>query len=202
MPLTYTTFSAAQQLKLQTAEKHQQLEELMLPCLISIAHKQHYIQLLHAFYGYFKPVEDAVAPFVEESLLPDWPTRRKADVILLDLAAIDQTNILPNLATNLPCIGTLPQALGALYVLEGSTLGGRGITKMLLKNERAGLQPEHLQFFAGYGERTGLMWTHFVNVLNSFCFSEAEMEQMVQSANDTFYFFKTWLEETLLKDEH
>ncbi len=189
-------------LKQQTAEKHQELEDLMLPCLTSIAQKQHYVQLLHVFYGYFKPVEDAVAPFMKESVLPDWPTRRKAHAILLDLEALGQPNTLPRLATGLPGIGTLPQAMGALYVLEGSTLGGRGITKMLLKNEAVGLQPQHLQFFAGYGERTGPMWTHFVNVLNSFCFTEEEGEQMVQSANETFYFFKTWLQETLVQDEH
>lgn len=172
----------------------------MLPCLTSVAQKHQYVQLLHSFYGYFKPVEDAVAPFMNNAVMPDWHLRRKAQSILLDLAALNQPNDSMSLATHLPRIQTLPQALGALYVMEGSTLGGRGITKMLLKNEAAGLQPGHLQFFAGYGSHTGGMWTTFVNVLNSFQFTEKEMEQMVEAANQTFYFFKTWLQETLVHD--
>ena len=201
MPLTLSAYSAAEMLKQLTAEKHQQLEALMLPCLTSITQRRQYIQLLHSFYGYFKPVEDAVAPFMNNAVMPDWHLRRKAQSILLDLATLEQSNESIRLATHLPCIQTLPQALGALYVMEGSTLGGRGITKMLLKNEAAGLQPEHLQFFAGYGSQTGPMWTTFVNVLNSFQFTEAEMEQMVEAANQTFYFFKSWLQETLVHDK-
>lgn len=200
MPLTLSACSAAETLKQQTAEKHHQLEALMLPCLTSITHKQQYVQLLHSFYGYFKPVEDAVAPFMSNAVLPDWHLRRKAQTILLDLAALEQPISTIGFATERPLIQTLPQALGALYVMEGSTLGGRGITKMLLKNEAAGLQPQHLQFFAGYGSQTGAMWTTFVNVLNSFSFTEDEMAQMVEAANQTFYFFKTWLQETLVHD--
>ena len=200
MPLTLSALSAAAMLKQLTAEKHQQLEALMLPCLTSITQKHQYVQLLHSFYGYFKPVEDAVAPFMSEAVLPDWHLRRKAQTILLDLAALQQKGESIRLANELPQIQTVPQALGALYVLEGSTLGGRGITKMLLKNEAAGLQPEHLQFFGGYGSHTGGMWTTFVNVLNSFQLTEAESAQMVEAANQTFYFFKTWLQETIVHD--
>ena len=58
MPLTLLAYSAAAMLKQLTAEKHQQLEALMLPCLTSITQKHQYVQLLHSFYGYFKPVED------------------------------------------------------------------------------------------------------------------------------------------------
>jgi len=200
MSLTCTTLSAAQTLKLQTSHEHQQLEALMLPCLNSITQKSQYVQLLHTFYGYFKPVEEAVAPFMTKEVLPDWPLRRKAQTILQDLAALEQKEPPICLSNRLPHIQTLPQALGALYVLEGSTLGGRGITKMLLKNTEVGLAPQQVQFFAGYGSQTGAMWTTFVNVLNSFQWSAAETAEMVEAANQTFYFFKTWIQETLAHD--
>ena len=201
MPITLATYAAAQMLKEQTVAKHQELEALMLPCLNSITQKQQYVQLLHTFYGYFKPVEDAVAPFMKDAVMPDWQLRRKAKTILLDLAALEQNKTTISLAKQLPEIETLAQAMGALYVLEGSTLGGRGITKMLLKNAAAGLTPAHLQFFGGYGSQTGAMWTTFVNLLNSFSFSEKEKAQLVEAANQTFYYFKTWIQETLVHDK-
>ena len=172
----------------------------MLPCLNSIASRHDYVQLLKAFYGFFSPVEDAVAPFITIAVLPDFQQRRKADFIVADLAALQQQQSHIPLATNLPRIQNLQQALGALYVIEGSTLGGRGIAKMLLKNSNAHLEAGHLQFFNGYGAATGTMWATFVNVLNAFSFTQSEMEEMVEAANQTFYFFKTWLQEQLVHD--
>lgn len=171
-----------------------------MPCLNSIASSRDYVQLLKAFYGFFSPVEEAVAPFITKAVLPDWQQRRKANLIVADLAALQHGEEILPVATQLPCIQNLPQAMGALYVMEGSTLGGRGIAKMLLKNNAALLEARHLQFFNGYGAATGAMWTTFVNVLNAFSWTEAEIEEMVAAANQTFYFFKTWLQEKLVHD--
>lgn len=192
--------TAAPTLKHQTAVPHQELEGIVLPCLQAIATKNDYAQLLKAFYGYFKPLEDAVAPFISPQTLPDWPQRRKASFILNDLSALaDATVDLPR-ASALPTIQSVPQAMGALYVMEGSTLGGKGIAKMLMKNRSTGLEEAHLQFFNGYGDHTGPMWTTFVNVLNSFSGNEQEVAQMVTAANETFSLFKTWLQEVLVHD--
>jgi heme oxygenase len=49
---------------------------------------------------------------------------------------------------------SLPAALGAFYVLEGSTLGGR----FLLPEVQARLGDVPTSFLAGYGDRTGRMW--------------------------------------------
>lgn len=200
MPLTLTRPSVAQTLKHQTEAAHLELEALMMPWLQAIATKEDYAQLLKGFYGYFSPLENAVAPFITTSILPDGAERRKATFILNDLAQLAvSTSELP-LATHLPKIQSLPQALGALYVMEGSTLGGKGITKMLLKKEGLNLQLNSLQFFGGYGEKTGPMWTAFVNVLNSFCGTDEEVAQMVASAAQTFSLFKTWLQEIRTND--
>ena len=192
--------NAALTLKHQTTVPHQQLEGMVLPYLLSIANQNDYARLLKAFYGYFQPLEDLVAPFITPQVLPDWPQRRKASFILDDLAELGHASVDLPQAHTLPTIQSLPQAMGALYVMEGSTLGGKGIAKMLLKNSHAGLQSAHLQFFNGYGERTGPMWVSFVNVLDSFSGSEEEVAQMVAAANETFNLFKTWLQEVLVHD--
>lgn len=200
MPFTLTRPSVAQTLKHQTEEAHQDLEALVLPWLQSIASKTDYVQLLKGFYGYFSPMEDAVAPFITETVLRDWPQRRKAYSILQDLAQLPEGYSELPVATHLPSIQSLPEALGALYVMEGSTLGGKGIAKMLTKNKSAHLQSEQLQFFTGYGERTGAMWTTFVHVLDSFSGTDAEVEKMVNSANKTFSLFKAWLQDVRTND--
>ncbi|MER3464226.1 MAG: hypothetical protein C4329_07220 [Chitinophagaceae bacterium] len=67
--------------------------------------------------------------------------RRKADAILLDLN--DTVDL--SLCTSLPQINSTAKTIGAMYVLEGSTLGGRGISKMLQRH--AFINPDNLHFF-------------------------------------------------------
>ncbi|RMZ59403.1 heme oxygenase [Chryseobacterium nematophagum] len=57
------------------------------------------------------------------------------------------------------------EALGALYVIEGSTLGGRVIAKQLSKTE--GFENITFNFFGCYHENTGSMWKAFKEVLDT-----------------------------------
>jgi heme oxygenase len=61
-----------------------------------------------------------------------------------------------------PAVGTKAEALGAMYVLEGSTLGG----KIILKTLRAkGVSTNELHFLDPYGEEAGVLWRVFLRVL-------------------------------------
>lgn len=57
------------------------------------------------------------------------------------------------------------EALGAMYVIEGSTLGGNVIAKQLSKTE--GFDQVTFNFFGCYRENTGPMWKSFKEVLDS-----------------------------------
>src|SRR5690606_6314985 len=81
-----------------------------------------------------------------------------------------------------PAVANTMSALGALYVMEGSVMGGRIIVQML---EKAGIT-EGVSFFSGYGEATGLMWQGFIAVLNSHASTEEEERQAIEAANATF----------------
>ncbi|MCR5870107.1 MULTISPECIES: biliverdin-producing heme oxygenase [unclassified Sphingomonas] len=65
-------------------------------------------------------VEAAVDAFDPRAILPDWPERRRAPLIAADLADLDAPIPAPA-ALDLP---NNAAALGAIYVLEGSRLGG------------------------------------------------------------------------------
>jgi heme oxygenase len=82
------------------------------------------------------------------------------------------------------------RALGAFYVLEGSTLGGQLITKHL---SGAGWLPaEGLSYFNPYGSRTGVMWRSFKRWLEIQAEHHAAND-VVSGARGTFVVLQKWL---------
>lgn len=154
---------------------------------------QVYAAVLKMFYGFFHPLEDRIRQYISPALLPDIEKRRTASLIKKDLAVLGFSNDV-NLCTSLPQIENAAQAFGALYVLEGSTLGGQTIVKMFSKSETLDIPADALHFFSGYKEETGKMWTVFVEELNK----QQEAETIVHSANETFSFLKKWMQEVLI----
>jgi len=180
----------AQQLKEQTLVTHMALEDLIVPEIKAIQSTDDYAQLLHLFYGFNKPVEDAIQKVIDPAILADITKRKKAHLLLEDLLGVtDKHNY--TLCTDIPAIATIEQAFGALYVLEGSTLGGKSITQLLLKTNK-GLQAEQLRFFNAYGKETGPMWLSFLTTLNTFT-SVEQQAVIIKTANETFLKFKQWI---------
>jgi heme oxygenase len=76
--------------------------------------------------------------------------------------------------------------LGAMYVMEGSTLGGQYIARQV--EEALGLEPGVGDaYFRGYGERTGEMWRAFRAVLMEV--PEADGEMVIDAARAMFAVF-------------
>ncbi len=192
MPLTPTA-SAAASIKEATGEAHTRTEQMLLPHLTALHDREGYARLLRMFYGFFHPMELRIREHIGSDLLPDIDERRNSGSILLDLRALGMEGSLP-LAGRLPEISSVAQALGALYVLEGSTLGGRMIANMLRKNEALQLTEAHLHFFTGYREQTGAKWTSFLSLLNA---QEDEADRMASSARASFDCLSAWIQQTL-----
>jgi heme oxygenase (biliverdin-IX-beta and delta-forming) len=188
--------AVAAALKEKTMHAHKALEALLIPSLRQITTTAEYVRLLQTFYGFFSPLEGIIEHYLTPRQLPDIRERRKASFLLNDITALGFSTEHLATTSHLPLITKEAQAWGALYVLEGSTLGGRGITRMLLKQCGA-LSLNQLTFFNGYGEATGPMWLRFQEALNGLDYSESEVATTVQAANDTFLNFKKWIEETL-----
>lgn len=181
----------AQQLKEQTLVEHMALEDLIVPLIKSVQTTNDYAQLLHLFYGFNKPVEDAIQKLIAPSILPDIAKRKKAHLLQEDMQVVtNQYN--GSLCTDIPAIHTIEQAFGALYVVEGSTLGGKSITQLLLKTGM-GLQPHQLRFFHAYGKETGPMWLSFLARLNAYT-AERQQAVIIETASETFTKFKQWIQ--------
>lgn len=162
-----------------TKAAHQEVEKKVVLRIKSIRSEADYADLLKHFYAYFNAVEQAVAPYITPAVLPDLAERRNSSYIKADIEALGES------VTGLPLaiapeIGSIAQALGALYVLEGSIMGGPYIVQML---QKGGLT-RGFSFFNGYGENSGQKWAAFTQVLNTI--DQNEEEQALNSADETF----------------
>jgi heme oxygenase len=93
-----------------------------------------------------------------------------------------------------PAIETRAEALGAFYVLEGSTLGGRKILQAL---QSQGVSTDDLHFLDPYGQDAGVNWRMFLRVLErETARSQTTMNECVSGAIKAFS-----LAATCLRDE-
>jgi len=186
--------SVAQLLKKETFEEHARAEKLLAPKLTSIQSYDDYAAILKMFYGFFHPLEKPIAQYLTGQVLSDIHERRNSLFILRDLTAIQSSTEGFLLCKTLPGINSSLQALGTMYVLEGSTLGGRMIGKMLIKNPAVAFNDSNLNFFNGYRENTGTKWTYFLSVVDQY---EDHADDIITSANETFSCLTKWMEECL-----
>ncbi|MBW8523240.1 biliverdin-producing heme oxygenase [Chryseobacterium chendengshani] len=77
------------------------------------------------------------------------------------------------------------EALGAMYVIEGSTLGGNVIAKQLSKTK--GFDEVTFNFFGCYQESTGPMWKNFKEVLDAEV-AEENYEEALSGAKKLYMF--------------
>lgn len=173
-----------------TRTPHAQLEKAMVERLRQTVTPAAYTSLLRMFYGFYKPVEDLIDLHVDKHYLPDHEGRRKSSAILSDLRILGEEDV-GGLCSQLPIISNSYTAFGAMYVLEGSTLGGRIICAMLKKNLNAELPA--FSFFEGYGENTGVMWAAFKSKLDNYTTDAGRKAEIIDAATTTFVNFKKWM---------
>jgi heme oxygenase len=154
-----------------------------------------YRRMMQAYYGFYLAFEDLLA--ATASVIPGlgWAGRLKTSALTQDLMALGLTaariDALPR-CLYLPVIETQAQALGALYVVEGATLGGqvlRGIIKKKLHIDSA----SGGKFMDVYGAETRTLWQGFIACL-SVLQEPKDIAQAVAVAQQTFICFEQWLE--------
>ncbi len=168
-------------IKEATKKAHQELEAKVVRKLKAIRSDQDYADLLKYFYAYFSALEKEMLPFITADVLPDYASRRNSGFLKRDIEELggDINNLPP---VTVPEISNEIAALGALYVMEGSIMGGPHIVQML---QKGGIN-KGISFFSGYGETTGKMWGTFTEVLNRSAESEEEELVAITAANETF----------------
>lgn len=180
-------------LKESTQQNHLELEKKIIPKLRSIRSESDYVSLLNLFHSYFGGLELKVQSVLDHTLVPDYSQRRKADAILNDIRALGghASGLVGD--EHLPVIIDHATALGAMYVMEGSTLGGKTISKMIAQ-ALPGRAEHALSFYESYGDNSPMMWDKFKAGLNEQVTYLIEQQRVIDSANETFLKFSEWID--------
>lgn len=146
-------------LRRATAPQHAQIEQLLrLDQPFDLARYTSALQGFEAFLRGWEPRLEAALP---DALRPWFRDRRRGALARADLDALGAP---ANGEAALPAIDSVSDALGSLYVMEGSALGGQVIAKQA--RDQHGLSADHgAAYFSGWGARTAGMWREFQQVL-------------------------------------
>lgn len=182
-------------LKLETAAEHAQIEaatRIMRPDI----GLPDYREYLERTYGFYRPVEQMLERIgVWPALELDGAARVKLPLLERDLMLLERDPSTLPLCAALPQLGGgLPEAVGCAYVLEGSTLGGRVISRHV--QTRLGPQVPH-RFLDAYGAGIGERWQAFRAALRWFADSRDTENRIIAGARQTFETFTRWLNPAL-----
>lgn len=177
------------ELKSATTAHHERVEAAM-PSLDQMATPAGYaaaLRALHAFHAAWEPGIWRTPGLAEAGMDP---SRRKLPLLEADLRAL-----------GVPPCGHVPaaaapagtaEALGALYVLEGATLGGRIIHRRVA--EPLGVTAERgAAYYHGYGEGTGPRWKAFGAALARYADETGTAPRVVAGAVACFAALEAWL---------
>lgn len=141
-----------------------------------------YRRLLLRLYGFYLPFE------VSAGLEPVRSGWLASDLAVL--AAPRRCDAISTRRAELPRLDSAAAKLGAMYVVEGSALGGRGLARnlhgLLGDDTLAGRR-----FFASDGADTGRVWRTFLDELGAV--PAANRRIVIDSAVATFGSFETWM---------
>jgi heme oxygenase len=120
-----------------------------------------YAGVLSRLYSFWRVWEPQMASLLEDEdfLAP----RRRRHLLAEDLAALGMTKHTIEALPRCPLTGlhTEMHALGSLYVMEGSSLGGRPIRRNVERCLGEAVRGS-CSYFLGYGVQTGAMWQSFL----------------------------------------
>lgn len=185
--------SILRRLKVETAPLHRRVErrfKIIDPHLTL----DQYVHWLVRLYGYYEPFEQLLEPWSSEIAI-DWSCRRKTPLLLSDLTRLgvakERISSLP-MCCSFPVLTNIGSVFGALYVFEGSTLGGRIIANHL-KNTLKLEVDNGANFFLPYGADPKPQWSAFQSKLVEVAASDFQANEIIRAAMETFESFDKWL---------
>lgn len=188
-----TSMTLLERLKAETRAEHDRIE-IAVDFERRTATLADYRDLLARYYGFHSVWEEKAEAALVDSAF--FQPRRKTGLLERDLAALglraDEIVKLPRCHPLMP-LRDQAAALGSMYVIEGSTLGGAIIARGVERN--LGLCPETgCAYFRSYGRDTAKMWKSFGAEILSHSSPEVD-DNIIASARQTFDVMNDWLNE-------
>ena len=177
-------------LRAETRDEHEATERA-LEGTLRVATLAGYRRLLGRLYGFHVVWEPAAASVIADEAF--FGARRKLVLIADDLRSLGVTAAeiaaLPPISP-CPAPRDFADAMGAMYVVEGSTLGGQIIARRL-ESSLGSAVAGALSYYRPYGPRCGSMWRAFLARLNDE--PAGAHDRIVASARATFAGLRRWL---------
>lgn len=182
MSLAFETHTPAAHwvLRQATAAAHAHLDAKLTA--YDLTERISYSELLSRMSGPLSALEAALADGIWPDLFPDFADRQRSPALHEDLA--DLGGVFCSRAID-PIVDEA-RAFGALYVLEGSRLGGRVLARQVMASADPGVR-EATRYFR-HREHDG-HWRSFVVALNASPAVEARPAHAVEAALQAFRLF-------------
>ena len=149
-----------------------------------------YRSVLLRFYCFVHGWESWAAINVPQELRPLLLERQRSHLPEADLLYFDERRPSLQYVFSGPRLPGKAAFLGAMYVIEGSTLGGQYIARHV--EHALGLSPGNGDaYFRGYDDKTGGMWREFQNTLE--VLNDKEADAVTDAAKKMFSVFGEWM---------
>ncbi|WP_128915289.1 biliverdin-producing heme oxygenase [Granulicella sibirica] len=171
-----------------TAADHEAVEGAV-PLMDAGLDRARYVAVLQRMHGVVKVWEEFALRAAPPSLLPMVVERQRLGLLEGDLLGLG-ADVPSGDGPVLPGWGSPGELLGAMYVMEGSRLGGQMIARHVegLLGFSSG---EGGAYFRGFGDRTGVMWKELVRVLDGV--PPPQDEVVIRAAREMFAVFGGWM---------
>ncbi|KAA8734559.1 biliverdin-producing heme oxygenase [Acinetobacter qingfengensis] len=173
--------SLSQRLKTETSHEHDRMEQLMEKAQV-FANRHNYAQHTLAQYYFQQDIENLYQHNEVEQIIPDLDVRGRSQAALQDLQDLGLEPQSSEIATEQ--VG-YPEALGWIYVSEGSTLGAAFLFKEA--QAKLGLSAEFgARNLAAYPEGRMRVWKRFKQALDDANFSKEDQDKVIEGALEGF----------------
>ena len=160
-----------------TAEEHKRVDAAFSS--FDLGSEAGYRGFLLAQAGGFLPVEAALDEAGADTVLDDWPARRRGALLRADLAALNVTAPEPFSAPVFLSIKA--PMLGAIYVLEGSRLGGAVLKKAV---------PSHFPRRFLEARQAAGSWRKLLQTLDDLLIRPGDLDAAIVAAKEVFARFE------------
>lgn len=173
--------SLSQRLKTETSTEHDRMEQLMAQAKV-FENQSNYARFTLSQYYFQKDVEHLYAHPDVVQIIPDLDVRGRSDAALLDLKDLGLAPQSSSIATDHV---SFPQALGWIYVSEGSTLGAAFLFKAA--QSQFGFSADFAaRNLAAYPEGRAVVWKRFKQAMDDANFSQEQQDQVIEGAMQGF----------------
>ena len=192
-----TVVSRSQQLKAATHSTHDSLDKRVMAADI-FASRDSFTRFLRVQYRFHRDIDALYSHQGLLALIPDLAERRRLPKIASDLQ--DLGSDIP--AHSTPLVNadiSLPNALGWLYVAEGSNLGGTVLFK--LARDRLQLHADFgARHLAAHADGAARHWRSFTAALDAAPLAAEQESLVVEGARKAFQSVRGYVEDELHTD--